>query len=109
MLFRSTEEECIKIWDVEMLLGQGESGTGDSLQVSRVADLWLFDECKYKDDWFLGPSDERVLWIPREKIGLLSNPALKHTTMSISMQLDFSKFVHGEDWTKCYSEDVGGK
>ena len=108
-LATGTKEECIKIWDVEMLLGQGESGTGDPLQILKAENPQLFDGCKYENGWIIGPGNERLLWIPEEKIEFLSSVALKHTTASMAMQLDLSKFVHGEEWKKCYSGDVGGK
>ena len=108
-LATGTAEECIKIWDVEMLLGQGESGTGDPFQILKAENPQLFDGCKYENRWIIGPGGERLLWIPEEKIVLLSSPALKHTTMPLTMQLDLSKFVHGEEWPKCYSGNVDGE
>ena len=59
------------------------------------------------DGWILGPEGERLLWIPDGNLWHLPNPALKYTTMP--MQLDLSKFVRGEHWTKCYSGDMDGK
>ena len=101
-LATGTKEECIKIWDVEMLLGQGESGTGDPFQILKAENPQLFDGCKYRNGWIIGPGDERLLWVPLERFEI--NPALKYTTVSgVFKGLDFSKFVHGEGWAKCYS------
>ena len=105
-LATGTAEECIKIWDVEMLLGQGESGTGDPLQILKAENPQLFYGCKYEDRWIIGPEGERLLWAP-----VLPQPqerGLKYTTF-IDRKFDFSRFVHGEEWAKCYSEDVDGK
>ena len=99
-LATGTAEECIKIWDVEMLLGQGESGTGDPFQILKAENPQLFDGCKYEDGWIIGPGGERLLsGIPKDR--LYDNTVeLKYTTIP---RLDFSKFVHGEEWAKCYS------
>ena len=107
-LATGTAEDCIKIWDVEMLLGLGESGVVNHFQILKAENPQLFDRCQYENEWVIGPDGERLLWIPEEKISLLFNPALKHTLLPMSMQLDLSKFVHGTDWIKCYSEDVYG-
>ena len=105
-LATGTAEECIKIWDVEMLLGQGESGTGDPLQILKAENPQLFDGCKYSKGWIIGPGGERLLWLPEDRF----NPALKYTTDSGAIRgLDFRKFVHGGEWTKCYSGNVDGK
>ena len=107
-LATGTAEECIKIWDVEMLLGQGESGTGDPFQILKAENPQLFDGCKYEREWIIGPGDERLLWIPLYNFD--KNIALKYIAGSgIIRELDFSNFVHGEDWTKCHSGDLGGK
>ena len=101
-LATGTAEECIKIWDVEMLVGQGESGTGDPLQILKAKNPQLFDRCKYKNEWIIGPEDEKLLWVPQHRFE--RNPALKYTTVSgVFKGLDSSKFVHGEGWAKCYS------
>ena len=99
-LATGTAEECIKIWDVEMLLGQGESGTGDALQILKAENPQLFDGCQYADEWIIGPGGERLLWAPE-----LPRPpqrGLKYTTF-IDRKFDFSRFVHGKEWAKCYS------
>ena len=107
-LATGTAGEFIKIWDVEMLLGQGESGTGHPFTILKAENPQLFDKCKYDDEWIIGPEDERLLWIPLYNLD--RNIALKYIAGSrIIRELDFSNFVHGEDWTKCYSGDVGGK
>ena len=100
-LATGTKEECIKIWDVEMLLGQGESGTGDPFQILKAENPQLFDGCKYEDEWIIGPENERLLFIPEIRPYVPDKTVgLKYTTMP---RLDFSKFVHGEEWAKCYS------
>ena len=93
-------EECIKIWDVEMLLGQGESGTGDPFQILKAENPQLFDGCKYEDRWIIGPGGKRLLWAP--DLPPPPQRGLKYTTF-IDTELDFSRFVHGEEWVKCYS------
>ena len=105
-LATGTAEECIKIWDVEMLLGQGESGTGDPFQILKAENPRLFDGCKYERGWIIGPGDERLLWAP--DLPPPPQRGLKYTTF-IDRKFDFSRFVHGEEWVKCYSEGVDGK
>ena len=105
-LATGTTEECIKIWDVEMLLGQGESGTGDPFQILKAENPQLFDGCKYENEWIIGPGDERLLWAP--DLPPPPQSGLKYSTL-IDRKFDFSRFVHGEEWAKCYSEDVDGK
>ena len=105
-LATGTAEDCIKIWDVEMLLGQGESGTGDPFQILKAENPQLFDGCKYENGWIIGSGDKRLLWAP----DLPPPPqwGLKYTTF-IDRKFDFSRFVHGEEWAKCYSEGLDGK
>ena len=107
-LATGTKEECIKIWDVEMLLGQGESGTGDPFQILKAENPQLFDGCKYEREWIIGSENERLLWVPEDRF--MINPALKYTTDSGAIRgLNFCSFVHGEEWTKCYSGNVDGE
>ena len=106
-LATGTKEGYIKIWDVEMLLEQGESGTGNHFQIPKAENPKLAGVDNYDKGWIVGQGGEQLLWCPKGGIGLLFNSALKHTTMS--MQLDLSNFVHGKDWAKCYSGDAGGE
>ena len=107
-LATGTVEECINVWDVKMLLGQGEFGTGDPFQIIKAENPQLFDGCKYQNGWIIGPEDERLLWVPKNRFTV--NPALKYTTDSEAITgLNFCNFVHGEEWTKCYSSNVDGE
>ena len=99
-LATGTKEECIKIWDVEMLLGQGDFGTGDPLQILKAENPQLFDGCKYENGWIIGPGGERLLWAP--ELPPPPQRGLKYSTF-IDRKFDFSRFVHGEEWAKCYS------
>ena len=76
-LATGTEEECIKIWDVEMLLGQVESETGYPFEILKAENPQLFDKCKYSYGWIIGPGNKRLLWIPLDNFD--KNIALKRS------------------------------
>ena len=89
-----------------MLIGQGESGTEDPFQILKAENPQLFNGCKYDGSWIIGPGNERLLWAP--DLPPPPQRGLKYTTF-IDRKFDFSRFVHGEEWVKCYSEGVDGK
>ena len=85
----------------------GSAIIDDPVQTIQAENPQLLDKCRYEGEWFAGPGDEKLLRVSRYRAPLVVNHALKYTTMpGVIRRLDFSKFVHGEDWVKCYS--VGG-
>jgi WD40 repeat protein len=73
----------IRVWDVELLEERGEM---DGWQVK-------LEEYEY---WILGPDGEHLFWTPLP---------FRHTRNTLvigrCLKIDFSKFVHGDEWVKC--------
>ncbi|EMD32084.1 hypothetical protein CERSUDRAFT_38034, partial [Gelatoporia subvermispora B] len=53
--------------------------------------------------WITGPRGELVLWIPEEYRSGLWWPRTTLVIGGSRVILDMSRFVHGEDWTSCYT------
>jgi WD40 repeat protein len=72
----------IRVWDVDLLEERGEM---DGWQVKKVDEYWIF-----------GPKGERLFWTPLP---------FRHTRNTLVIgecqKIDFSNFVHGDEWVKC--------
>jgi WD40 repeat protein len=72
----------IRVWDVELLEERGEM---DGWQVKQ----------EYPN-WILGPKGELLFWTPLP---------FRHTRNTLIIgecpKIDFSNFVHGDEWVKC--------
>ncbi|KZT50502.1 WD40 repeat-like protein [Calocera cornea HHB12733] len=55
-----------------------------------------------KTGWILGNERDRILWVPPYLIDRLSLGALQMVIPGPAIQVDLSRFVHGEEWTKCW-------
>ncbi|THH07431.1 hypothetical protein EW146_g9321, partial [Bondarzewia mesenterica] len=56
------------------------------------------------DGWIVGPRDELLFWVPPDlRLGLFwpGNTAVIGTPWT---KLDLSRFAHGTEWTKCFSD-----
>ena len=73
-----SEDGTIRVWDIELL----ERGEMDGWQVY--------------PDWILGPEEKRLFWTPLP---------FRHTRNTLikgkCLEIDFSNFVHGDEWVKC--------
>jgi len=74
----------IRVWDIELLEERGEM---DRWQVKR------WDEGGY---WVFGPEGEYLFW---------NQLPLRHARNTFVVgecpKIDFSNFVHGDEWVKC--------
>jgi WD40 repeat protein len=72
----------IRVWDVELLEERGEM---DGWQVKRGFQYWI-----------LGPKGEHLFW---------TKLPFRHTRNTLVIgkcpKIDFSNFVHGDEWVKC--------
>jgi WD40 repeat protein len=70
----------IRVWDVDLL------------EERREMDGWEVDE----DQWIFGPKGECLFWTPLP---------FRHTRNTLVIgkcpKIDFSNFVHGDEWVKC--------
>ena len=57
----------------------------------------------FKEGWVMGPHDELVVWIPPEYCAGLWWPRNSQVIGRCRVYLDLNQFVHGMDWTKCYT------
>ena len=93
-------EDSLKIWDVEMLLGQGQPAAANIPQSPESCVRQLLQKSKVDDHWVITSDNKRLLLLPRRsKLLLDQNCMPKYST---GEKLDFSRFVHGERWTECY-------
>jgi WD40 repeat protein len=73
----------IRVWDVDLLEERGEM---DGWQVK--LDLYGY--------WILGPKGEPIFWTP-----LQFRHARNTLVIGRCLNIDFSNFVHGDEWVKC--------
>ncbi|EMD37025.1 hypothetical protein CERSUDRAFT_124016 [Gelatoporia subvermispora B] len=71
---------------------------GTSIQDCR--DAFSF---RSRDSWVKGPHGELVLWIPPEYRKYLYGPRNTLVIGTGAVPLDMRRYVHGPDWTKCYT------
>ena len=78
-------DNTIRVWDVDLLEERGEM---DGWQSD-----WSLEGC-----WILGPKEELLFWTP--KLAPFRHP---RNTLVIGEcpEIDFSNFVHGDEWVKC--------
>lgn len=56
-----------------------------------------------QDGWLIGVNNRLILWIPPEYRGRLMWPGMQRVISTIPhVSLDFSRFVHGMEWWRCY-------
>jgi WD40 repeat protein len=74
----------IRVWDIELLEERGEM------------DRWQVKRGNRDRYWIFSPKGERLFWTPF---------AFRHTrnthVMGRCLNIDFSNFVHGDEWVKC--------
>ncbi|KZT50053.1 hypothetical protein CALCODRAFT_229473 [Calocera cornea HHB12733] len=57
-----------------------------------------------KTGWILGNEKDRILWVPPDLHNQISLGALQMIIPGPpAIYVDLSKFVHGEEWTKCWT------
>ena len=80
-IMSASEDGTIRVWDVELL-------------EEREMDGWRME--RDEKFWVLGPEKERLFWTP---------VPFRHTRNSLvigrCLTIDFSNFVHGDEWVKC--------
>ena len=83
MASKSCRRRTIRVWDVELLEERGEM------------DEWQM-EWDAEEPWILGPMRERLFWTP-----LPFQHARNTLVIGDCLKIDFSNFVHGDEWVKC--------
>jgi WD40 repeat protein len=82
-IMSASEDGTIRVWDVELLKERGEM---DRWQMDRDGDGY----------WFLGPEEQHLFW---------AQPPFRHARNTLVIgrcpEIDFSNFVHGDEWVKC--------
>ena len=84
-LMSASEDGTIRKWDVELLEERGEM---DGWRMK----LDMHGYCQ----WILGPEGERLFWTP-----LPFRHARNTLVIGECLKIDFSNFVHGDEWVKC--------
>jgi WD40 repeat protein len=122
----------IRIWDAETELvlmkplqdhGQSDTvfpgnapvlmshhGRGSFSRLKHTNNTAFFDpnafcnHSKLDNGWVYGPDGKSCLfWVPPQNRGGLFWPRTKAVIGALTTQIDFSRFVHGEDWWRCQS------
>jgi WD40 repeat protein len=87
-IMSASEDGTIRVWDVESLDERGEM---DGWQVKQ----W-YDRVDASGYWIFGPEGEYLFWPPLP---------FRHTRNTLVIgecpKIDFSNFVHGDEWVKC--------
>jgi len=81
-IMSASKDGTIRVWDVELLEERGEM---DGWQVKRE-----------HPNWILGPKGEYLFWSP-----LHFRHARNTLVIGECLKIDFSNFVHGDEWVKC--------
>ena len=82
-IMTSSWDGTIRVWEVELL----EEG--------REMDEWEM-EADSGEYWVLGPKKEHLFWTP-----LLFRHTRNTLVIGKCLDIDFSNFVHGDEWVKC--------
>jgi WD40 repeat protein len=74
----------IRVWDIELL------------EERREMDRWQVNRWDWDEYWIRGPEREHIFW---------STLPFRHARNTLVIgecpNIDFSKFVHGDDWVRC--------
>ena len=82
-IMSASEDGTIRVWDVALLEERGEM------------DGWRM-ELDTHGYWILGPKGEYLFWTP-----LPFRHARNNLVIGECLKIDFSNFVHGDEWVKC--------
>ncbi|EMD37022.1 hypothetical protein CERSUDRAFT_124014 [Gelatoporia subvermispora B] len=74
---------------------------------SRDVFLFQLDVWGNFTGWIKGPRGELLLWIPPEYRKCLYGPRNTLVIGTGAVSLDMRHYVHGTDWTKCYTPRNG--
>ena len=77
----ASKDGTIRVWEVELLEERGEM------------DGW---EMHWAGSWILGPEGEHIFWTP-----LPFRHARNTLVIGECPKIEFSNFVHGDEWVKC--------
>jgi WD40 repeat protein len=83
-IMSASKDGTFRVWDIELLEEKGEM---DGWQVDRDRD----DNC-----WIVGPDGEYLFWT-----SLPFRHARNTLVIGECPKIDFSNFVHGDEWVKC--------
>ena len=78
-LMSASKDGSIRVWDIELLEERGEMVE------------WQID-LNVDEHWILGQKEEHILWTP---------VPIQHARNGRYMKIDFTNFVHGDEWWKC--------
>ena len=82
-IMSASQDGTIRVWDIELL------------EERREMDWWRM-KWSIGDNWILGPAGEQLFW---------TRLPFLHTRNTLvigrCMEIDFSNFVHGDEWVKC--------
>jgi WD40 repeat protein len=85
-IMSASVDGTIRVWDIELLEERGEMDGWEVKQSVR-------DASRY---WIFGPEGEYLFWTPFP---------FRHTRNTLvigeCLKIDFSNFVHGDEWVKC--------
>ena len=82
-IMSASEDSTIRMWNVEFLEERGEM---DDWQMCWIRDGY----------WILGPGRERIFWTR-----LPFRHARNTLVIGECLKIDFTNFVHGDEWVKC--------
>ncbi|KAJ7592922.1 quinon protein alcohol dehydrogenase-like superfamily [Mycena floridula] len=83
-------DKALRIWDISTL---------EDEQPQREAHLW--DSTKMVDGWIMTPEGGLLFWVPPVYRQNLYRPSNTVVIGKDALRLDFSEFVHGQDWIRC--------
>ncbi|KAJ6528413.1 WD40-repeat-containing domain protein [Mycena capillaripes] len=96
-----SEDKTIHVWSLRTGITTADKFTPSTPDLS--AGPITFS--RTKDSWIRGPNQELIMWVPPEYRPYLHVPPwIIFISASARVVVDTSRFVHGTDWVKCYTE-----
>ena len=108
-------DNSVRVWDTlkdhtaESLLGQFRNEDGN-MDIPDGEAIWTHpirfsNRSSSSGGWITGPNGELLFWVPPwMRSGLYDSRTSLIIGRFPKTKLDLSKFVHGPQWQKCYSE-----
>lgn len=94
-------DSIIRVWDVSDL------GDENGKKVMTEGLPEFRDDSEIIDGWAHGPNGELLFWVPSWNREGLARPRNTVVMGKGANKLDFTRWVHGEDWWKCYTGASG--
>ncbi|KAK7683552.1 hypothetical protein QCA50_013387 [Cerrena zonata] len=89
-----SEDAFMRVWDVALVTEKEDPD----------AEVNVLRQRRMEQGWVLGPRGTQLFWVPpSHRTGLQWNGNTHVIGRGKKTRLDFTNFVHGENWAECYA------